>query len=85
MTPRAQRQARLHQGKKRGDRRSYKTELENVQMLLAWEASELSEGQMVRALRIDRVSLRMMREGAIASGVAMAGILTDKTKGAHDA
>jgi len=64
-----QRRARLYQGKSRGDRRSYKTELENVQILLAWESGELSEGQVARLLGVDRVSLRMMREGAIAAGM----------------
>lgn len=46
MSPKQQRLARLYQGKSRGDSRSYKTELENVQLLLAWEAGDLSEGQV---------------------------------------
>lgn len=67
-----QRLARLYQGNSRGDRRSYKTELENVQLLLAWESSGLSEGQVAKALNIDRVTLRMMREGAMAAGMTLA-------------
>lgn len=72
MNAKKQRLARLYQGKSRGDRRSYKTELENVQLLLAWEAGELSEGQVSNMLGVDRVSLRMMREGAVAAGMTLA-------------
>lgn len=57
MSPKQQRLARLYQSKSRGDRRSYKTELENVQLLLAWEAGDLSEGQVSSILGVDRVSL----------------------------
>lgn len=32
------------------------------QVLLAWEAGELSEGQASKMLNIDRVSLRVMRD-----------------------
>ncbi len=78
MTLRQQRLARLYQGKSRGDRRSYKTELENVQILLAWEAGEMSEGQVANMLNVDRVSLRMMREGAVAEGMEIAEELLDK-------
>lgn len=72
MNAKKQRLARLYQGKSRGDRRSYKTELENVQLLLAWEAGHLSEGQVSNMLGVDRVSLRMMREGAVAAGMTLA-------------
>ena len=57
MSPKQQRLARLYKSKSRGDRRSYKTELENVQLLLAWEAGDLSEGQVSSILGVDRVSL----------------------------
>lgn len=70
-----QRRDRLSQHKHRKSRRSYKTELENAQILLAWEAAQLSEGQVARILDIDRVSLRMMREGAIAEGMNIAAAL----------
>lgn len=72
MNAKKQRLARLYQGKSRGDRRSYKTELENLQILLAWEAGDLSEGQVANMLDVDRVALRMMREGAIAAGMTLA-------------
>ena len=72
MNLKKQRMARLYQGKSRGDRHSYKTELENVRLLLAWEAGNLSEGQVSRLLGIDRVSLRMMRERAVAAGMELA-------------
>ena len=72
MNAKKQRLARLYQGKSRGDRRSYKTELENLQLLLAWEAGDLSEGQVANMLDVDRVALRMMREGAIAAGMTLA-------------
>lgn len=78
MNLKKQRMARLYQGKSRGDRHSYKTELENVRLLLAWEAGDLSEGQVSRVLGIDRVSLRMMREGAVAAGMALAEELLGK-------
>ena len=72
MNAKQQRLARLYQSKSRGDRRSYKTELENVQLLLAWEAGDLSEGQVAKILGVDRVSPRMIREGAVAAGMALA-------------
>lgn len=80
MSPKQQRLARLYQGKSRGDRRSYKTELENVQLLLAWEAGELSEGQVSSMLCVDRVSLRMMRDGAKAAGIALFNELTNEAR-----
>ena len=72
MSIKQQRAARLYKNKSRGDRRSYKTELENALLLLAWEAMELSEGQMAKIMDTDRVSLRLMREGAIAQGMKLA-------------
>lgn len=72
MSPKQQRASRLHQAKHRGSRRSYKTELENALLLLAWEAAELSEGQMVQLLDIDRVTIRVMRLAAIDAGMKLA-------------
>jgi len=72
MNAKKQRLVRLYQGKSRCDRRSYKTELENLQLLLAWEAGDLSEGQVANMLDVDRVALRMMRDGAIAAGMTLA-------------
>lgn len=67
-----QRRNRLYQAKHRGSRRSYKTELENIRVLLAWEAAELSEGQAAEAIGVDRVTLRVMRDGCIAHGLMLA-------------
>lgn len=77
----AQRRAsRLHQAKHRGSALSYKTELENLQLLLCWESEQLSEGQMARLLDIDRVSLRKMRTDAIDSGMKLAEQLDTATR-----
>ena len=75
MSPKQQRQARLYQNKCRGDRRSYKTDAENLGLLLLWESEVLSEGQVAKALDIDRVTLRMMREGALADALKLAEAL----------
>jgi hypothetical protein len=66
------RQNRLYQFKHRGSARSYKTELENTRVILAWVAEELTEGQAATALGIDRVSLRIMRDGSITHGLMIA-------------
>jgi hypothetical protein len=63
------REMRIYQAKRRGSKRSYKTELENVLILLAWEAAALSEGQVSSLLGVDRVEARIMRERAIKLGV----------------
>lgn len=62
---------RLAQVKHRGSKRSYKTELENAQIMLAWLNADLSEGQVVRALGMDRIALREMRDTAIAEGIRL--------------
>lgn len=80
MSPKQQRQSRIHQATHRGSRRSYKTELENLQLLLCWESEQLSEGQMSRMLDIDRVSLRMMRLDAINSGMKLAEALDKRNQ-----
>jgi hypothetical protein len=85
VSPKQQRLARLYQGKSRGDSRSYKTELENVQLLLAWEAGDLSEGQVATMLGVDRVSLRMMRDGAKAAGMALAEELAGEKRNTPNA
>ena len=61
MTPAQQRAARVAQAKHRGTKTSHKTELENVLLVLAWEAEVLSEGQLSQILDTDRVSIRKMR------------------------
>lgn len=61
MNPLQQRAARVAQAKHRGTKTSHKTGLENVLLILAWEAEVLSEGQLSHILDIDRVSIRKMR------------------------
>ncbi len=56
---------------------SIKTELENAYLMLAWEAERLSEGQVARILGADRVTVRLMREGAIAKALTVAEGLFD--------
>jgi hypothetical protein len=63
-----QRLDRLAQQKHRGSKRSYVTEIENLKIILAWQSGNLSEGQAARALCMDRVSLRVMRDDAIKRG-----------------
>lgn len=69
-----QRAQRLSQQKHRGGG-SIKTELENAYLMLAWEAELLSEGQVSDILGTDRVSVRLMREGAIAKALQVAEAL----------
>lgn len=78
MTPAQQRQSRLHQAKHRGSKRSFKTELENLQLLLCWEAEQLSEGQMSKLLDLDRVTLRQARLNALDAGMKLANELARK-------
>jgi hypothetical protein len=62
---------RLSQQKHRDSKRSYVTEIENLQIILAWEAGELSEGQAAKALEVDRVTARDMRLRAIQAGARL--------------
>lgn len=78
MSPKQQRKARVAQAAHRETRRSYKTELENLQLLLCWEAEQLSEGQMSALLDIDRVTIRKMRLDAIDAGMKLAEQLNEK-------
>lgn len=41
-----------------------------VLILLAWEAGKLSEGQVCRALKIDRLTAREQRDEMVKRGVA---------------
>lgn len=79
--PLAQRKAREHQAKHRKTRHSYKTEVENLRLLLCWEAEQLSEGQISQLLDIDRVSIRKMRLDAIDEGMRLAEALHRPTEG----
>mgnify|MGYP003344296207 CR=1 FL=1 len=79
MNVRKNRLDRMSQAKIRGSH-SYKTEMENLQILLAWEAAELSEGQAAKALDMDRVSLRMLKEASIKSGILLCDDLKRRAK-----
>jgi hypothetical protein len=68
-----QRTMRAYQAKHRGSKTSFKTQIENLQILLAWEAAELTEGQAARALNVCRIEAREMREKAIRAGEEIAG------------
>lgn len=72
MTPAQQRAARIAQAKHRGTKASHKTELENLQLLLCWESTDLSEGQLSKLLDVDRITLRQMRLDAIDAGMKLA-------------
>ena len=80
MSPAEQRQARQAQATHRGTKRSLKTELENLQLLLCWESEQLSEGQMSDLLDMDRVSVRKMRLDAIDAGMRLANELSTERK-----
>lgn len=69
------RAARLAQAKHRGTANSHATELENALIVLAWEATELSEGQCAAIFDTDRITLRKMRETLIARGLEVAAAL----------
>ncbi len=60
-TPDKRRRDRFYQQKHRGSKQSYVTEIENLRVLLAWEAGVLSEGQAVKLLNTCRVDLRELR------------------------
>jgi hypothetical protein len=63
---------RLAKQKARNSKRSYVTEIEDLQIIVAWLYGDLSEGRAARALGVDRVSLRTMRDAAVYAGVATA-------------
>lgn len=47
-------------------------EMAAISLLLCWEATELSEGQLSKLLELDRVELREMRLEAIQAGLKLA-------------
>lgn len=55
------RRDRAYQAKHRGTKRSFVTEIENLKVLLAWEAGQISEGWAAKLLKLDRVSLRDLK------------------------
>ncbi len=66
------RKERLYQRRHRGDKESARDLYENACIVAAWEAGEVSEGQAMRALGIDRVSARELKLCMIALGRAIA-------------
>lgn len=75
MSPKQQRLMRAYQAKSRGSAISFKTELENAQIILAWECGDLSEGQVSEIFNTDRVSVRKMRDDVRAAGIKIAEAL----------
>lgn len=70
-----QRYMRLAQAKHRGSRQSYKTQLENCQILLAWERGDLSEGQASKALGLNRIESRTLLAKQSEAGANLAELL----------
>lgn len=67
---------REYQAKHRGSKRSYVNEIEDLaeqvrrlQICLAWEAAEISEGTAAKLLGVERVQARVELQEAIARGV----------------
>lgn len=60
------RQMRAYQEKSRGGQ-STVTRLENLQVLLRYERSDITEGRACEVLEMDRLSFRAFREEAIAA------------------
>lgn len=70
------RKSRRDQRKSRGDKSSASDDAENMLMLLAWEAGEVSEGVLSKVLDGgDRVALRERKMRAIALGRTLAHAL----------
>lgn len=69
------RKSRAHQRRCRSDKHSHADEAENMLMLLAWEAGEISEGVMADVFTTDRVALRELRLRSIARGRMLAQAL----------
>lgn len=77
---RKQRRDREAQQRHRGSKRSYVTEIENLQVLIARVAGELSEGQAARALGVDRVTERVMELDAVKVGVALCDVMSARRR-----
>ena len=77
------RRVRKYQRKSRGDKQSASDTAQDIMMILAWEAGEVSEGVITKVMQPDgdRVAMRERRMKAIAMGRALAHglrILGDK-------
>ncbi len=68
---------RAYMARRRGTKRSYKSEVEDAAVLIAWAAGELSEGVASRTLGLDRVTTRERLQALVAAGV-------DRAKGGDD-
>ena len=66
-----QRYMREYQARRRGTKRSYKSEADSACVLLAWEAGEITEGVAAKLLGIDRVSARERKQCMIMRGVQL--------------
>ena len=66
----AKRYMRVYQAKRRGST-SYKTIVEDLRVILGYEAGELSEGQACRLMGTDPVSFRQQREAEIEKSVEL--------------
>lgn len=62
------RKVRAYKSKERGSRRSYIDEYENALILLATAQGLLSEGQTMKILGVDRVTVRKWIDGATGLG-----------------
>ena len=74
------RKDRFYQQRHRGSKRSYVTEIENLNVLVAWQSETLSEGQAAKLLGTDRVSLREMRDAAIEAALKLKCSCCGKTE-----
>lgn len=69
---------RLAKQRLRNSERSYVTEVEDLQIMLAWESGQLSEGQAMKALGTSRIDARRMKQQATAKGCELGESLFDQ-------
>lgn len=69
---------REFQRQRRGSKRSYRTEIEDLHLILAWQSREISEIQVAKLLGLetDRMALRRRRDQAVARGRDIADALS---------
>ena len=67
-----QRKNRQYQQRARDGKRSYLTDIENLSIILAYEAGEITECHAARALGVGIVEARRMRIDALALGTGLA-------------
>lgn len=75
------RKVREYKMKSRGDARSYKTDIEDLCILLSWLNGDLSEGQVSKALGLSRIQAREKMDAAIAYGGEFGEALWRKARG----